>query len=216
MVGPPVPAGLVQTTTSESPVVAVIRAEDEQAVGMVSAPTPGVVSDFSAQALAEDTLPPVRELVAFATEMMAADPSDYSVASDNSIEIQATETLGHYADWLGLRAQALRNINNLSGNQNLIVGNRLRLDFSEVSEEEFELRRRQFHLAQQERFFRNFRIQDLDRYEIAANDNIANIARQRYSVPLWLLRQYNPDLDFRQVRVGQTVIFPVVERVDDA
>ncbi len=216
MVGPPAPAGLVQTAASEPPVVAVTRDEEEQAVGIVSAPAPGSVSDISAQALAQETLPPVRELVAFATEMMAADPSDYSVASDNTIEIHASETLGHYADWLGLRAQTLRNINNLSGNQHLIVGNRLRLDFSEVSEEEFELRRRQFHLAQQEQFFRNFRIQDLDRYEIAANDNIATIARQRYSVPLWLLRQYNPDLDFRQVRVGQTVVFPVVERVDDA
>jgi membrane-bound lytic murein transglycosylase D len=55
---------------------------------------------------------------------------------------------------------------------------------------------RQFHIAQQENFFRNYRIQDLNRHALAANENIDTLARQRYSVPLWLLRQYNPDLGF--------------------
>jgi membrane-bound lytic murein transglycosylase D len=147
-------------------------------------------------------------------ELLASDPSDYTVANDGSIEIQASETLGHYADWLGVRADELRRLNNLGNSQALIVGNRLRLAFDGINASEFEERRRRFHAAQQEQFFRSFRIQELDAYQVAANDNIAAIARQRYSVPLWLLRQYNPDLDFRQVRVGQTVVFPVVEPAD--
>ena len=30
-----------------------------------------------------------------------SDPSDYTVADDESIEVHPLETLGHYADWLG-------------------------------------------------------------------------------------------------------------------
>jgi membrane-bound lytic murein transglycosylase D len=39
---------------------------------------------------------------------LAADPSDYTVAADDTIEVQDMETLGHYADWLGIRTQRLR------------------------------------------------------------------------------------------------------------
>ena len=151
-----------------------------------------------------------------AIRALSADPSDYSVAGNGTAEIQASETLGHFADWLDISTQSLRDLNRLSFNQPLIIGERLQLDFGEVNQEEFELRRRQFHVAQQENFFRNYRIHDLARHELAANENIASIARQRYSVPLWLLRQYNPGLDFSRVRVGQEIVFPIVSRDDDA
>jgi membrane-bound lytic murein transglycosylase D len=101
----------------------------------------------------------------------------------------------------------------MSTRQPVVMGERLRLDFSKVSPEQFELRRRQFHLQQQREFFRQYRIQNVDQYQIAANDNIANLARQKYSVPMWLLRQYNPQLNFRQVQIGQTVVFPLLEPV---
>lgn len=146
---------------------------------------------------------------------LAADPSDYSIGNDGYIEIQASETIGHFAEWAGVRAQDIRSLNRMNARQPLIVGNRLRVPLSEVGQSEFELRRRQFHIAQQENFFRNYRIQDLNRHALAANENIDTLARQRYSVPLWLLRQYNPGLDFSRVRVGQEVVFPILARVDD-
>lgn len=151
-----------------------------------------------------------------AEQLAAADPADYAVSPDLTVEIQASETLGHFADWLGMRAQDLRALNQLGDGQPLIVGNRLKLDFAETNQAEFELRRRQFHLAQQENFFRNYRINRLSHHQLAANENIATLARRDYSVPLWLLRQYNPELDFNRVRVGQTIVFPVLARVDGA
>lgn len=153
---------------------------------------------------------------AIAEQLAAADPADYSVAADHTVEIQASETLGHFADWLGVRAQDLRALNGLGSNQPLIVGHRLKLDFAQVELAEFETRRRQFHLAQQENFFRNYRINTVNHHQLAANENIATLAQREYSIPLWLLRQYNPGLDFNRVRVGQTIVFPVVARVDGA
>ena len=150
-----------------------------------------------------------------ATQALAADPADYSVAADNTVEIQASETLGHLSEWAGASVQTLRTANGMRNNQSLIVGQRFKLP-AQVASEQFELRRRQFHLAAQESFFRQYRIADVNRHQLAANETIDVLARQRYAVPLWLLRQYNPDLDFTRVRVGQTIVFPIVARVDGA
>ncbi|MES3007608.1 MAG: LysM peptidoglycan-binding domain-containing protein [Pseudomonadota bacterium] len=144
---------------------------------------------------------------------LSADPSDYSVATNSSIEIQASETLGHYAQWLNVDSGDLRQLNKLRANQPVVIGERLILDFSKVSVAEFELQRRQFHLQEQQDFFRSYRIQNVAQHKVVANDNIASLARSKYSVPMWLLRQYNPQLDLDKVGIGQTIVFPVVEAV---
>ena len=149
------------------------------------------------------------------TEALAADPSDYSVASNSTIEIQASETLGHYADWLELKAWDIRRLNSMQYRDPVIIGDRLRLSFSEVSAEEFERRRRDFHSTLQQRFFGNYRIQRVETYKIRRNDNIGAIARRRYSTPIWLLRQYNPELDFNRIQIGQEIDFPILEAVGE-
>lgn len=168
----------------------------------------------AARALATDEVENVSVSNELASRDLAADPSDYSVAADNSVEIQVSETLGHFAEWAGVRSQDIRSANNMRANQSLIVGQRIKVPLNAVSKDEFELRRRQFHLAQQERFFQQYRIENVNRHQLAANETIDSLARQRYSVPLWLLRQYNPDLDLARVRVGQTIMVPVVARAD--
>lgn len=169
-----------------------------------------------ARALATDEVEDVSVSNELASRDLAADPSDYSVAADNSVEIQVSETLGHFAEWAGVRSQDIRSANGMRANQSLIVGQRIKLPLNNVSKDEFELRRRQFHLAQQERFFQQYRIENVNRHQLAANETIDALARQRYSVPLWLLRQYNPDLDLARVRAGQTIMIPVVARADGA
>ncbi|MFM1896015.1 MAG: hypothetical protein RLZZ385_1089 [Pseudomonadota bacterium] len=147
-------------------------------------------------------------------DALAADPSDYAVAADNTIEIQASETLGHYADWLGIQSWDIRRLNNMTYAEPVIIGKRLKLSFKDVSADQFEARRREFHLQQQQSFFASYRIQDVEHYKVKANDNLGSIARQRYQTPIWLLRQYNPDLDFARVQIGQEVVFPLLEAVN--
>lgn len=147
-------------------------------------------------------------------EDLSADPSDYSVSRDNTIEIQASETLGHYADWLGIRAWDIRRLNNMAFRDPVIIGNRLRLDFSKVNIAEFERARREFHSTLQQEFFASYRIQNVETYEVRRGDNISTIARRRYSSPIWLVRQYNPELDFNRIQIGQPIVFPLLERVD--
>ena len=145
---------------------------------------------------------------------LSADPSDYSVRKDNTIEIQASETLGHYADWLGIRAWDIRRLNNMAFRDPVIIGNRLRLDVSVMNIAEFERARREFHSTLQQEFFASYRIQNVETYEVRRGDNISTVARDRYSSPIWLVRQYNPELDFNRIQIGQLIVFPLLERVN--
>jgi membrane-bound lytic murein transglycosylase D len=138
---------------------------------------------------------------------LAADPSNYSVA-DGAIAVQPLETLGHYADWLEIRTQRLRDLNRLTYKQNVRLGQSLELDFSRVPPDEFERRRLAFHRQLQESFFSSHRIEDVEDHVILRGESLWVLAQRTYNVPVWLLRQYNPDLDLDRVAPGTIVKFP--------
>jgi membrane-bound lytic murein transglycosylase D len=147
-------------------------------------------------------------------ESLSADPSDYTVASNDTVEIQASETLGHFAEWLGIRAWDIRRLNNMAYRDPVIIGERLRLEFSSVTIAEFERERREFHSNMQRDFFASYRIQGVETYQVRRGDNIGAIARNRYSSPIWLIRQYNPELDFNRIQIGQSIVFPLLEQAN--
>jgi len=168
-----------------------------------------LVVDSSATAVEPDIADVEQQLLVD----LESDPSDYSVRADNSVEIQAAETLGHYAEWLGIRAWDIRRMNNMAFQQPVIIGERLKLDFSKVDAATFEQHRREFHRDLQSDFFQNWRIRETEEHNIRRGDFLVNLARER-SVPMWLFRQYNPAVDAGRIQIGQVVVFPVVERVE--
>jgi membrane-bound lytic murein transglycosylase D len=142
---------------------------------------------------------------------LAADPVDYGVAADGTVEIQINETLGHYAEWLDLRSDRLRKLNNLAHKQPLIVGRRLKLDFSHATAKRFEQQRIAYHQSLQLEYFRRYRIVGVLEHAIIVGDNLWMLAVQQYQIPMWLLRQYNPDIDVDTVLPIDSLIFvPVV------
>jgi membrane-bound lytic murein transglycosylase D len=145
------------------------------------------------------------------TVAMAADPSDYTIADDGTIEVQAAETLGHYADWLGLRASQLRELNNMRFGTPVVIGRRFKLDFSKTSGEVFEQRRREYHQRLQEEFFSAYRIVGTEVHVVRRGESLWVIAQKYQNVPIWLLRQYNPDVDFGDVRPRTELVLPRIE-----
>lgn len=143
---------------------------------------------------------------------LSADPSDYSVGDDDTIEVHAAETLGHYAEWLDVRASDLRQVNAMQFGTPVVIGHRLTLDFSQVDREQFERRRQTYHEQLQARFFDQFRITGTEEHRIEAGDSLWTLSLRSSNVPVWLLRQYNPDLDFDLLRPGMPVVVPAVER----
>jgi membrane-bound lytic murein transglycosylase D len=145
---------------------------------------------------------------------LAADPSDYTVATDGTIEVHDVETLGHYADWLEIRTQRLRDVNGMPFSRAVVVGQRISLDFSRVDVATFEQRRLAYHLQHQEEFFRAYQIADIREHVIRPGQSVWVLAQRTYNVPVWLLRQYNPDLDLERVTAGTIVKFPHLERIE--
>jgi len=138
------------------------------------------------------------------------DPSDYSVHG-NRVTVQAAETLGHYAEWLEVRASQLRRLNRMRFEQPVVIGQRLKLDFARVSPAEFEQRRLEYHQSLQNEYFEAFVVTGTERHVLAPGESLWYLAKRKYRVPVWLLRQYNPDLDFAALPAGSPLVVPVVE-----
>ncbi len=141
---------------------------------------------------------------------LLSDPSDYSVASDGTIEVQPLETLGHYGDWLEIKTQRLRDLNGLAFRAPVDVGQRIRLDLGTVNAKAFEERRIAYHRAQQDSFFRRHVISDVVEHVIKRGESIWVITLRKYDVPVWLFRQYNPELDMHNVQPGTKVQIPIL------
>jgi membrane-bound lytic murein transglycosylase D len=138
------------------------------------------------------------------------DPSDYEV-HDGRVTVQAAETLGHYADWLEVRASQLRAKNRMRYGRALVIGRSVRLDFSRVTEEEFERRRLEYHRTLQAEYFDAFSVTGTETHVLKRGDTLWVLAERKYRVPIWLLRQYNPEIDFGSLPAGAEITVPVVE-----
>jgi len=202
----PAPSAVVSQTTQASAIESTV-------VANVDAPTPdtAVIEELMPATLAGDL---AASLLGTIQTALLSDPSDYSVASDNTIEVHPLETLGHYGDWLGIRTQRLRDINGLTFRTPVEVGKRIRLDLDSIDAKTFEGRRIAYHRAKQDGFFRENIITGVREHVIARGESIWILSLREYDVPVWLFRQYNPGLDLHNVRPGTTVRFPVLATGD--
>lgn len=152
----------------------------------------------------------VSEFIGSLQAALLSDPSDYTVGGDNTIEVHPLETLGHYADWLGLKTQRLRDINGMAFRTPVEVGKRIKLDFSNVGIAQFESLRTQYHRQQQDTFFRNHTITGVTEHVVSRGESVWILSLRTYDVPVWLFRQYNPELDMQNVQRGTRLNFPTL------
>ena len=90
----------------------------------------------------------------------------------------------------------------------VVIGHRLKLDFSRISQDEFERRRLIFQKELQQSFFMAWQIRSTRQYVIAEGESLWVLTRRQFKIPLWLLRQYNPDLDPDRLRPGMVIVIP--------
>jgi membrane-bound lytic murein transglycosylase D len=140
------------------------------------------------------------------------DAARLALVDDGSLRVAPEETLGHYADWLEIPTQRLRDLNRLRFGAALTLGQRIRLDFAHVSRREFEHRRLAFHQGLHQRFFRENRVTGTEEYVLERGDTLWVLSQRKLAVPVWLLTAYNPDVDFgAPLRPGQRLRVPRVE-----
>jgi membrane-bound lytic murein transglycosylase D len=205
----PEPETVTTAANLESAKAAVVESQqDQQAVAAEEKLSARAEPVSAAQAQAEGP-----QLVPGSAGPESPDPVDYSIAADGSIRVVAAETLGHYADWLGVPAARLRSLNSLRGRTPVNMGRRVKLEFSHSTRAQFEERRRDYHQRLQAAYFASHRIAGTEIYIARRGDSLWSITQRNVKVPIWLLQQYNPDLDFGDLRPGTQIALPQVEDV---
>ena len=56
-------------------------------------------------------------------------------------------------------------------------------------------------------------IRSTRRHVVAEGDSVWELTHKKYRIPLWLLRQYNPDLDPDRLRPGMEIVVPELVEV---
>jgi membrane-bound lytic murein transglycosylase D len=210
---PPPPAEAPEPPGVEAPAALFAAAGAPQAQAAASA-AESHAEAFPAPAEPErGEVPPAVSAVAEldAAPVPIPDPSDYAVTSNHRITVQAEETLGHYAEWLEVSASRLRRLNRMGYETPLVIGRQKKLDFSRVTPEEFERRRLEYHRTLQEEFFEAYVVSGTRTHMLRKGDSLWYLAQRKYEVPIWLLRQYNPDLDFGSLPAGTPMLVPIIE-----
>ncbi|HXW74155.1 MAG TPA: transglycosylase SLT domain-containing protein [Steroidobacteraceae bacterium] len=207
-VAPPSPGGAVSTEVAQRE-----SAEDAAAIEevVIAGERPHAVGPQPVSAAQAEALGPA--LGVPADPEQSADPFDYGVAHDGTIRVAAGETLGHYADWLGLTSAQLRAINHLKFRTPVRIGQRVKLDFAQVTPGVFETLRREYHRELQAAYFAAHRIVGTEVHIARPGDSVWTLTQRTAQVPVWLLQQYNPDLDLAEVRAGTQIVLPRVEEV---
>jgi len=210
-VAPPSPGGAVSPDVAQ-------RESAEDAAAAAAATAAASAKPHAAAALSQPVSAAQAEALGPALGPAAeseqnADPTDYSVAKDDTIRVAAVETLGHYADWLGITSARLREINHLKFKTPVRIGQRIKLDFAAVTPEVFETLRHEYHRELQAAFFAGHRIVGTEVYIARSGDSGWTLTAHAVGVPLWLLQQYNPDLDLAALHPGTQIVMPRVEEV---
>ncbi|MFH1020076.1 MAG: LysM peptidoglycan-binding domain-containing protein [Pseudomonadota bacterium] len=155
------------------------------------------------------SLTPAKVLGNLGVEVVKKKGKTYGV-----LRVEAEETLGHYARWLGIRAWDLRHLNGLRYEQSLAVNQQLKIPLGRGGKERFEAQRYEFHKEMVEDFFAAYRLMEGTRnYRVKAGDTIWSLCHTEFELPFWLIRKYNTSVDFTQLKPGLRLVVPRVEAI---
>ncbi len=171
-------------------------------------PTPAPVAEQTPAALPADVPPayPQAVLGNFAVEQVGKKKGLlYGV-----IRVEAEETLGHYATWLGVRAWDIRRLNGLGYNQELKINQQIKIPLAKVGKERFEELRFEYHKEMEEDFFAAYRVEGSREYRVKGGDNIWALCQAEFELPFWLVKKYNSGVDFSQLKLDQLLVVPLV------
>ena len=127
------------------------------------------------------------------------------------IKVDFDETLSHVADWARLSVRELRRLNNLRRRGSRVrVNQSIKVPFRRTTPEEFERKRQEYHKAIQEDFFGNYQVEKVMTRKLKKGETLWEICNNVYSIPFWLLSNYNPDMNINTVSAGESINIPIL------
>jgi len=130
------------------------------------------------------------------------------------LQVEVEETLGHFAEWAGVRTQEIRRLNGLRYGRTLHLHQKVKIPLDKTSAGEFEEQRYEYHKRLQEDFFAVYRVGELEVYRVQSGDNYWTLCREKFGVPMWLLKHYNMEADLAALQIHQKLMIPLIEKTD--
>ncbi len=131
-----------------------------------------------------------------------------------TLQVEVEETLGHFAEWAGVRTQRIRRLNGLTFGKRLHLHQKVRIPLNRIGPQTFEEKRYEYHKRLQEDFFSVYRIGEMQSYRVKRGDNLWSLCLGRFDIPMWLLKNCNPEVDFADLRLHQALMIPVIEKIE--
>ncbi len=183
--------------------------QQEGSVGVIPAVVPPL------QDIGEPMAKPVSEEPGVNLEIVTSDLTIQKTFTQSNllmgiIQVAPEETLGHYADWLQIPTHKIRTLNRFPYGRPISIDQKIKIPLSKKDRERFEELRYEYHKEMEENFFESFSIAGVGTYEIKTGDTVWSLCLNDLEIPLWLLKKYNPVMDFNKLHPREKIKYPIV------
>jgi len=131
-------------------------------------------------------------------------------AKNVRIKVGVDETIGHYADWLGVSVNRIRQLNHIGSRFSIRIRNSLTIPGDSATLAKFVKARLEYHMALEEDFYSRYKITDVHAKIVKRGEVLWNICNDA-DMPMWLFAKYNKDIDLTTLQPGMQVWMPVIE-----
>jgi membrane-bound lytic murein transglycosylase D len=170
------------------------------------APPPATPDDL----LPTDAQVPSAEVVAIDVGFLSVYP--HPKRPTGTIQVEVEETLGHFGEWAAVRTQEIRRLNHLPFGRKLRLHQKVKIPLRKASAQAFEEQRYEYHKRLQEDFFAVYRITEMRAYHVQRGDNLWTLCLNKFDIPMWLLKNCNPEIDFAALSIQQKLMVPIIEK----
>ena len=136
------------------------------------------------------------------------------VGTTAELTVSIDETIGHYADWLGIATFKIRKLNNMGSGSDIRINKHLVIPINQKDmNDQFIKARLEYHMAIEEDFYSQYRVSDVKSHIIQKRETLWDICNQsdnENALPLWLFKKYNKQLDLNTLVPGKIVWIPVI------
>jgi len=123
------------------------------------------------------------------------------------VTVLPSESIGLYADWLGIgTTRSLRQLNSLQGRAEIDVFQKIILPtLSEQQQSQFILSRNEYHVELQLQYFQRFKVSKVVKRLMKSSETLWSIAKNN-RLPMWLAMQYNAN-----PKPGSMIQIPIMQ-----
>lgn len=137
------------------------------------------------------------------------------VGTSAGIIVSVDETIGHYADWLGIPTWRIRKLNDMGRTSSIRINKKLLVPIDRPDAlEQFAAARLEYHMAIEEDFYTQHAVSDVASHTLRRGETLWDICNNSDNpLPLWLFRKYNRHIDLNRLTAGTEVWVPQVREL---